>query len=221
MIRLIDLFFSLLAIAILSPLFVIVSIILKFTGEGEVFFFQERIGKENKKFKLFKFSTMLKNSESIGTGTITVKNDPRILPVGKLLRVTKINELPQLFNILLGDMSIIGPRPLTQDNFAYYNTETREIISLVRPGLSGIGSIVFRNEEEILTSLEDSVDFYKKVIAPYKGNLEVWFVSHNTVFNYFKLIMGTVDVILFPRKRRVWKLFKNLPSPPNELKEIL
>ena len=121
MIRFVDLFLCISAIGILLPLFVVISIILMLTGEGEVFFFQERIGKQNKKFKLFKFSTMLRNSESIGTGTITLKNDPRILPVGRFLRISKINELPQLFNVLLGDMSIIGPRPLTETNFSYYN----------------------------------------------------------------------------------------------------
>ena len=191
------------------------------TGEGEVFFFQERIGKQNKKFKLFKFSTMLRNSESIGTGTITLKNDPRILPVGRFLRISKINELPQLFNVLLGDMSIIGPRPLTETNFSYYNDETKKIIIKVRPGLSGIGSIVFRNEEEILTNSKNSIDFYKKVIAPYKGKLEVWFVSNNTVVNYFKLIIATLDAIFFPSRRNVWSLFKNLPIPPRELRGVL
>ena len=116
-------------------------------------------------------------------------------------------------------MSIIGPRPLTETNFSYYNDETKKIIIKVRPGLSGIGSIVFRNEEEILTNSKNSVDFYKKVIAPYKGKLEVWFVSNNTVVNYFKLIIATLDAIFFPSRRNVWSLFKNLPIPPRELRE--
>ena len=111
--RFFDILFSGIAILILSPLFIVVILILRFTGEGEIFFLQDRIGKGGNKFKLFKFVTMIKNSPDMGTGTITIKNDPRILPFGKFLRKTKINELPQLLNIFFGDMCIIGPRPLT------------------------------------------------------------------------------------------------------------
>ena len=88
-----------------------VAIVLRLTGEGEVFFLQERVGKDGKPFKLYKFATMLKNSPNMGTGTVTLKHDPRVLPVGRFLRKTKINELPQLLNILIGDMSVVGPRP--------------------------------------------------------------------------------------------------------------
>ena len=116
--RFFDIFFSGLALLVLSPLFIILILILRFSGEGEIFFLQERIGKDNKPFMLFKFATMLKNSPHIGTGTITVKNDPRVLPIGKFLRKSKINELPQLINIFKGDMSSIGPRPLTLKAFS-------------------------------------------------------------------------------------------------------
>ena len=115
--RFFDIFFSGLALLFLSPLLVPIFIILKFSGEGEVFFLQERIGKGGDVFKLFKFATMLKDSPNIGTGTVTMKGDPRVLPVGKFLRKTKINELPQLLNIFFGDMSVIGPRPLTPKTF--------------------------------------------------------------------------------------------------------
>ena len=107
---------------------IIIFILLKFTGEGDIFFYQDRIGKNGKYFKLYKFATMLRNSPNIATGTITIKNDPRILPLGRILRKTKINELPQLFNILIGDMSFIGPRPLTPQNFKYYDTKTQNTI---------------------------------------------------------------------------------------------
>ena len=115
--RLLDILLSGIALLVFSPLMIPISIILKLTGEGEIFFLQERIGKGGHKFKLIKFATMLKNSANIGTGTVTVKGDPRVLPVGKFLRKTKINELPQLLNILVGDMSVIGPRPLTSQTF--------------------------------------------------------------------------------------------------------
>ena len=111
---------------------------------------------------------MLKNSEKIGTGTITIKDDPRILPFGKFLRKTQLNELPQLINVLIGDMSIIGPRPQAQRNFDAYGENVRNNITLVRPGLSGIGSIIFRNEEEIMGNHNNSNKFYDEVIMPYK-----------------------------------------------------
>ena len=168
--RFFDVFFSGLALLVLSPLLVPIVLILRFSGEGEVFFFQERIGKNGKVFKLFKFTTMLKNSPNIGTGTVTMKGDPRILPVGKFLRKTKINELPQLLNILFGDMSAIGPRPLTAQTFSSYSAETQEIVTKVRPGLSGIGSIIFRDEEEIMYGASASIDFYGNMIAPDKGS---------------------------------------------------
>ena len=144
--RFFDIFFSGIAILLLSPLLVPIAILLRLTGEGEVFFLQDRIGKDGKIFKLFKFATMLKNSPNIGTGTVTMKEDPRVLPVGKFLRKTKINELPQLLNIFFGDMSVIGPRPLTTETFAAYSENTQSLIGLVRPGLSGLGSIIFRGE---------------------------------------------------------------------------
>ena len=104
MLRLFDIIFSGFALIMLSPILLSIIILLKFTGEGEIFFFQDRIGKNGEYFKLFKFVTMLKNSENIGTGTVTLHNDPRILPLGRFLRNTKINELPQLINIFKGDM---------------------------------------------------------------------------------------------------------------------
>lgn len=191
------------------------------TGEGEIFYLQERIGKDGRKFRLYKFATMLKNSPSLGTGTVTVKNDPRILPAGKFLRKTKINELPQLLNILFGDMSVIGPRPLTKQTFGAYSVNTQGIIGQVRPGLSGIGSIIFRGEEEILAGANSSLDFYKETIAPYKGELEIWFVKNYSLLNYFKAIIVTMAVVLFPNSRVAWKTFKGLPVPPDKLKNVL
>ena len=105
--RLLDLIIASIAIVLLSPLLLTVSIILKFTGEGEVFYVQERIGFKNEKFNIIKFATMVKNSPNIGAGEITINNDPRVLPIGKFLRKSKINELPQLWNILIGNMSLV------------------------------------------------------------------------------------------------------------------
>ena len=219
--RFFDIFFSSLALLILSPLLLPILFILKFSGEGEIFFLQERIGKGGKVFKLFKFATMLKDSPNIGTGTVTIKSDPRVLPVGKFLRKTKINELPQLLNIFFGDMSIIGPRPLTAETYSSYSTKTQEIVQKVRPGLSGIGSIIFRDEEEILHGASASIDFYGNVIAPYKGNLEKWFVSNKGIYIYFMAIFVTIWVVIFPNSKIAWRAFKDLPEPPLELKSEL
>jgi lipopolysaccharide/colanic/teichoic acid biosynthesis glycosyltransferase len=219
--RLFDILFSLLALVVLGPLLIPVALVLRFTGEGEIFYRQKRIGKGRQEFMLYKFATMLKNSPSIGTGTVTVKNDPRILPIGNLLRKTKINELPQLLNILLGDMSVIGPRPLTEQSFSAYSIEQQNTILKVRPGLSGIGSIVFRGEEDILTDAQSSLEFYKDCIAPYKGALEAWFVSNNSLSNYFKAIAVTLWIVLSPKSNVAWVTFKGLPLPPDRLRKVL
>lgn len=219
--RFFDILLSILALLIFSPLLVPVFIILRLSGEGEIFFLQDRIGRDGKVFRLIKFATMLKDSPNIGTGTITMKNDPRVLPVGKFLRKTKINELPQLFNIFLGEMSFIGPRPLTSQNFKSYSAGTQETIKKVRPGLSGVGSIIFREEEEIMHGASASVDFYHNIIAPYKGSLEEWFVENKSVYIYFLSIFLTMWVIFIPTTGLAWKLFRDLPAPPPELRKAL
>jgi lipopolysaccharide/colanic/teichoic acid biosynthesis glycosyltransferase len=219
--RFFDILFSGIALLLLTPLLVPTVIILKLTGEGEVFFLQERIGKDGDKFKLFKFATMLKNSPNIGTGTVTMRDDSRVLPVGKFFRKTKINELPQLLNIFFGDMSFIGPRPLTTQTFGAYSENIQSLIQQVRPGLSGIGSIIFRGEEEIMHGANASVDFYANVLAPYKGMLEEWFVLNKSLYIYFVAIFVTVWVVLIPNTTIVWRVFKGLPEPPTELKHAL
>ena len=115
--RFVEFGLSLLALIILSPLLVPIMVILKLTGEYEVFFLQKRIGYKNKEFNIWKFATMMKNSPIMGSGEITLRDDPRVTPVGRVLRRTKLNELPQLINVLKGDMSIVGPRPLMRESF--------------------------------------------------------------------------------------------------------
>ena len=215
--RFFDVVFTSFALLVLSPLMVSLAIILRFSGEGEIFYKQNRVGINRKSFGLLKFATMLKNSPNLGTGNMTVKNDPRILPLGNFLRKTKINELPQLLNIFLGDMSIIGPRPLTQDHFDEYLPIVQEAISSVRPGLSGLGSIIFRDEEEMLHQHTGAKQFYKENISPYKGSLEAWYVKNNGLFTYFMLIALTAWVVIFSKSKAVWKIFPFLPPPPAAL----
>lgn len=221
MVRFFDILFSGIALLFLFPLLLPVVITLKFTGEGEVFFLQERIGKGGETFKLVKFATMLKNSPNIGTGTVTMRDDPRVLPVGAFLRKTKINELPQLLNIFFGDMSVIGPRPLTNQTFRAYSERTQRLIMQVRPGLSGVGSIIFRGEEEIMHGAAASVDFYANVLAPYKGALEEWFVANKSMYIYFLAIFVTAWAVLIPSTKIAWRVFRDLPKPPTELKQAL
>ena len=218
MIRIFDIVFSLAALIVLCPLLLPIALILRFTGEGEVFYVQERIGSHERPFGLFKFATMLKNSPHMGTGTITVRNDPRVLPFGRILRKTKINELPQLLNVLIGDMSVIGPRPLTENHFTHYAPELRKVIGSVRPGLSGIGSIVFRDEERLLSDKEDPKNYYRTEIAPYKALLECWFVENRSAWLYFKCIFLTCWVVINSSSNIASGAFKGLPQPQGQLR---
>jgi len=219
--RILDIFLSAIALIFLSPLLLPVALILRFTGEGEIFFLQERVGKNGHLFKLYKFATMLKDSPNMGTGTVTMKDDSRILPAGKILRKTKINELPQLINILTGDMSVVGPRPQARRCFDAFPESTQKAIVRVRPGLSGIGSIIFRAEEDILEESLDPLGFYDQVIAPYKGKVEEWYVENQGVGTYFMVILVTLWIVLFSTSSLVWKFFPKVPTPPIQLREAL
>ena len=196
--RIFDIFFSGLAIIILSPMLIIIILVLRFTGEGEIFYLQSRVGINKTSFQLFKFATMLKNSEQIGAGTVTLKDDFRVLPFGKFLRKTKLNELPQLFNIFIGDMSVIGPRPLHEKQFSFYNEKDQEIIASTLPGLSGMGSIVFRDEERLLSNSENPDQTYREQITPEKAKLENWYVNNKSLVLYFKLIFLTIVAVAIP-----------------------
>ncbi len=215
--RILDIIVALFALIILSPLFIVVIILLKLTGEGEVFYMQRRIGLNNKEFDIYKFATMLKNSLNMGSGSITVRNDPRVTKVGKFLRMTKINELPQILNILKGDMSVVGPRPLVTKTFVAYPDNIRDEIYKVKPGLTGLGSIYFRDEEELISNAkEDPHVFYEKVVAPYKGALEIYYQNHKSTFTDLKLIFATAWYIIFPKSDLLNKFFKNLPTNPHK-----
>ena len=218
MVRFCDLLLASTALVILSPILLPIVIMLRLTGEGEVFYIQTRIGRNGDMFGLIKFATMLKDSPNIGTGTITIKDDPRVLRLGRVLRKTKINELPQLINVVLGDMSIIGPRPVTKEHFYLYPENCRKKISTVRPGLSGIGSIVFRDEERLLSMQENPIKYYAVEIAPYKGSLEAWFVDRVGLALYFKCILLTIVAVLFPSVRMVYKTISELPLPQGQLR---
>lgn len=214
--RTMDILLSGFAILVLSPLLVPVMIILKCTGEHDIFYGQKRIGYKNQYFKIWKFATMLRNSPNMTGGLHTTHGDPRVLPFGKFLRITKINELPQLFNIFLGDMSVVGPRPLVDKTFEPYSEEVKAKIYNVKPGLTGIGSVVFRDEETLLTECEKkgmTIDeVYAKVVSPYKGALEMWYQDHIGFWTDCWLIFLTAWVIVFPKSELMNTIFKDLPK---------
>ena len=209
--RFFDILFSFIALLILSPLLIPIMILLKLTGEHEIFYFQKRIGYKNREFNIWKFATMLKNSPNIGTGEITLRNDPRVTPMGRFLRRTKINELPQVFNVLVGDMSIVGPRPLMRKSFDLYTPEVQAVIYNTRPGITGIGSVIFRDEEKLISESKDMQATYRDIFR-YKGALEMWYQQHLSFYTDFMIIFLTAWQILFSESKLVYKVFPSLPK---------
>jgi lipopolysaccharide/colanic/teichoic acid biosynthesis glycosyltransferase len=217
--RSLDLIVSGIVLILLLPVFIPITIALRFTAEGEVFYFQKRIGYKNRYFQIWKFATMLKNSPNMGSGSITLRNDTRVTPVGKLLRISKFNELPQIINVLKGDMSLVGPRPLVDKTFNDYSEEVKRVIYNSKPGITGIGSIIFRDEEKMISeSNMDPHEFYEKMVAPYKGELELWYQKNKSTYVDLVLIFLTAWVIIFPKSELLHSVFKDLPKRPESIR---
>ena len=216
--RLMDIVFSLVAIIILLPFMLPIILILRFTGEGYVFYYQKRLGYKNKYFDIIKFATMLKNSPNMGTGSITLRNDPRLLPLGKFLRKTKINELPQILNVLKGDMTLVGPRPLVDRTFNAYPEDIRFKVYDSKPGITGVGSVCFRDEESLISNAKmPPHEYYEKYVSPYKGALEMWYNKRKSLWVDFQLLFLTAWVIIFSESDLMNKLFKDLPVRNKEV----
>ncbi|TYB79053.1 sugar transferase [Bizionia myxarmorum] len=216
--RLADIMVSGMALLILAPLLIPIMIGLKLTGEGYIWYKQERVGYKNQPFLIWKFATMLLNSPNMKGGIMTTKKDPRITPMGGFLRKSKINELPQLINIFKGDMSVVGPRPVMQKSFEAYPQDVQAVIYNVKPGLTGIGSIIFRDEEELITQVknsgQDPWEFYANKIYPFKGEVEKWYQAHESFLVDIKIIIITAWVILNPTSEIVYSWFRDLPKRP-------
>lgn len=213
--RVLDLSLSIITLIALFPFMLIVMLVLRFTGDGQVFFRQTRIGYKNQPFTIWKFCTMLKNNPKVPNSSLTVKNDPRLTPVGRFLCRTKINELPQLFNVIKGEMSIVGPRPVMKCNFDVYHETVKERINNRKPGITGVASIVFRNEEELMAKSNlPTRQFYNEYIAPYKGQLGLWYLENGTITTDLKVIFITFWVILFPKSQLLFKVLKQIPENP-------
>ena len=218
--RALDVILASAAVLALSPLLLLVAAILRVTGEGEVFYGQERIGRGGVPFRILKFATMLKDSPNLPGGDITGRRDPRVLPVGRVLRKTKLNELPQLLNVIAGDMSLIGPRPLTRRLYDGFPAAYQEAVRSLRPGLSGIGSIVFRDEEMLFTGTEDRERIYVELIQPHKAELEQWYADNRNLWIDLKLIALTVAAIVHPTLDAA-RFFPGLPRPSGPLAAAL
>lgn len=216
-----DFIFALIGLITLFPFFLIIIIIVRFSAEGEILYLQERQGYKNRLFYIYKFATMLKNSPNIGGKTVTVRNDPRITKFGKILRITKLNELPQILNVVLGNMSLVGPRPLLLKSFQKYTSEVQSCIYKNRPGITGIGSLVFRDEEKLVTVYKnlgkDPLEYYQNHIYPYKGKLEVWYYNNQSFSVDIKILFLTFWSLVNSNSELVFNSFNSLPPRPESI----
>jgi len=211
--RLFDIIFSTIVLILFSPFGLIIMLILKFTGEGEIFYKQSRMGQNSEQVGIYKFVTMVKDSPNLGAGDITLKDDPRVLLFGKFLRKTKLNEFPQFLNVLIGDMSMVGPRPLVKNQYDMIPESLKQKIKLLKPGITGIGSIIFRDEERFLgENKKNSNEFYKTEIVPFKAKLECWYEKENSLFIDTLLIITTIIMVLLPNFKLHKYLFSDLPQ---------
>lgn len=192
--RLFDLFFVIPGLIVLSPVFLIIMLLIKLKDGGNVLFKQVRVGKDGKHFKVLKFRTMVMNAEKLGN-KVTTGNDPRITAIGSTLRKYKLDELPQLFNVLKGEMSLVGPRPEVPEYVEFYPEETKNIVLSVQPGITDIASIEFVNENDLLSDSDDPVADYKNKVLPVKLAYNVDYVNQQSLWLDFNLILKTVAAI--------------------------
>ncbi len=192
--RFLDLFFSFVGFLILSPFFYLAGLAIKLDSPGPVFFRQIRVGRQGRLFRLVKFRTMQANAEKMGP-QITVGNDCRITRLGKLLRKTKVDELPQLFNVLAGDMSLVGPRPEVPRYVSLYSQEHRRVLDLM-PGITDPASIKYRQESAVLDGSADPERMYIEVIMPEKIEINLGYAAKATVLSDLKVILKTLRLLI-------------------------
>jgi lipopolysaccharide/colanic/teichoic acid biosynthesis glycosyltransferase len=188
--RIFDFLVSLFGLIIFSPLFLIIAILIKLDSEGPVFYRGERVGKDGKPFRIFKFRTMVKDAEKMG-GPSTSADDPRLTKIGKFLRKYKLDELPQLINVLKGEMSLVGPRPEVPEEVATYSEKEKEILK-VKPGMTDFASLWDFHEEEILKGSKDPHQTYREKIKPKKLKLALEYVEKRSFFTDLKIIFLTI-----------------------------
>jgi lipopolysaccharide/colanic/teichoic acid biosynthesis glycosyltransferase len=192
-----DLLFALLGLLVLSPLLALIAAAIKISDGGPVFFRQERVGLYGRRFRIWKFRTMIPDADKLGL-SVTRDGDARITRIGRLLRKSKLDELPQLWNVVAGDMSLVGPRPEVPRYVARYTPEQREILRL-KPGITDLASLEFRNEEDILKSATDVEEFYLHRCVPRKIELNRLYAAQSSLWNDTRLILQTLS--FWPRTR--------------------
>lgn len=212
--RSLDLLLAGTALLLFLPFGLLIALVAKFSGDGEIFYRQERLGRGLKPFGMLKFASMRKGSDTVGTGIVTLRNDSRVYPFGKFLRRIKLNEVPQLLNVLAGQMSLVGPRPMVARELDYLSMEINHRVYSVLPGVTGLGSLVFRDEEQIMSATTKDVHAcYREDIAPLKADLEIWYAQHHTLWLDLRLMFLTAWVIVFPRSRAYGRLMgKDWPA---------
>ena len=192
--RLFDIFFSILGLVVLSPLFLVVAVWIKLDSRGPVFYRQVRVGRHNRDFRIFKFRSMRVGSDKGSLVTIGGR-DPRITRSGYIIRKLKLDELPQLINVLKGDMSFVGPRPEVR-HYVDYWTEEQMVVLSVRPGITDPASIKFRNENELMATAENPEEYYINVIMQEKLELYMEYVNSHSLISDIRLIFKTLWVII-------------------------
>ncbi len=192
--RIFDIFFSFFGLLLLSPILLVVAVLIKLNSKGPVFFRQVRVGKNNNDFKIFKFRTMKLDSDKMGLLTVGDK-DPRVTTIGYTLRKCKLDEFPQLINVLIGDMSFVGPRPEVRKYVNYYSQDDLEILN-VKPGITDYASIKYRNEAEIIKQAEDPERVYIEDIMPEKIKLNKIYINNFSIITDIKIILKTFLSIL-------------------------
>ena len=209
MIRFFDITFSLILLASLSPVIILIGVWNLMTGENKVFYFQKRVGRNGKVFSIIKFATMLKDSPNMGARGFTESNDPRFLPLGKFLRKTKLNELPQLVNVLKGDMSLVGFRPLTLESYSTAIKLAAANTYDTKPGITSPASIYFRNEENLLARIDSTLrqKYYDEIVLRKKVTLDDWWKTNKSTYNYFAILILTAFCLLFPNRPLPIELF--------------
>lgn len=212
-IRALDFVFTLFALVALSPILLVTALWNLMTGEHQIFYRQVRVGVAGKPFEILKFATMLKDSPNMVGGGFVEANDTRLLPLGALLRKTKINELPQLINVLRGDMSLVGFRPLAKDSYDTAVGIGGSSTYTVLPGITSLASILLRNEEEILADISatERQHFYDTKILPKKVAMDRWWKDNKSVFNYLALICLTALALFLPYQLLPLKILTGLP----------
>ena len=192
--RIFDLFFSFLGILFLLPIYIIIAILIKIDSNGDILYKQERIGKNGIPFYVFKFRTMIPNAFSKGALTVGSR-DPRVTNIGFYLRKYKLDELPQLFNVFLGEMSFVGPRPEVREYTDLYDQNQKKVLS-VKPGITDYASIKYRNENDLLANSNDPEKLYIEEIMPNKLELNLQYINNNNVFKDIEIIFSTFYTII-------------------------